>query len=908
MTQNEQYQNQVTTDDITGTLAENSRDISIEDQIKQHDKEKVEAINPNLLTQEEIQNRSAQYTNRGTQLLEILKKKQSEQITRSEDKDVIAQAQFDIEDREKELGIESNRQEQLLRLNTQKQKENAYLDNQYSHNDIDLVRAFKNNIAIENMSNTPLNYDKQLQDEANLSKLQANQKLNQRLDEIDMNAEYQQAMNNVNLNAIRAKMNLELDKAKRQIRISNKSLGSNSNLAQMLNNVSGDSIQFYTWTDSLISGAARSADSFLNIVGGDNMLQDMLGWEYASRTGGIGDWFDRFTLDDLGALALNSVPEMVAIGLSMGIGGVATLGARGVAAGLANAAAGTNVARALKFADSLTNAATKLSMASTTAALEGSSALRIAANTIRRGITDPKVYTSLSTIGGGVLVDGSRRANDLATQRAEKTGEPKDVTLADFINGLAMSALDVAGGAATAGVGYGLSKMTKAILPESKLASKAVAGTTVMAGIGAEGGTEVLQTYLENLGVNSYEYPNLFDILSSDNSTYDSIKKELADSFTYGAAMGAGFTATGGLVGAAQKAMSRPTSASTSSASISKYDKLGMALDSYMDQLDSYNELMNDTEATDADKESAKADLDGMREDLQARVGDELDLSKLEGEEGRKKIAEYIESKKADTVDEVIATTELNEDTTQKPEAPKAETLEEVGKRLDEQAKEAELESALSDNVAEAPKPKGTPKKTKFEKTVDGVKSVGKGTVNVGKEVGKGAVNLAGDVGNKVLAMVTGDPVDAQGRDTKENKAIKKELLKAYGKTKELSRKGNEGAKEVVNRFVNIARNPDAMKSLLKTMRDDEATRTQFMEAINKGDYATLDKVIADKFTDVAKAMDNTKLSDLYLLAAKATKETLTPKDAETVLRSFNDNEIISTVHTALESLDKSEN
>ena len=908
MTQNEQYQNQVTTDDISGTLAENSRDISIQDQIKQRDKEEIESLNPNLLTQEQIQQRSNEYGTRGSQLLEVLKQQQSEQISKSVHQAIMDQASFDIEDRERELGVEANRQEQLLRLNQQKQVDNAYLDNQYAHENIDLVRAYKNNLSVRNMSNTPLNYDKQLQDEANLQKLQANQKLNQRLDEIDLNAEYQRAMNNVNLNSVRAKMDLELEKAKRQIRISNKSLGSSSNLAQMLNSVSGDSIQFYTWTDSLISGAARSVDSFLNIAGGNNMLQDMLGWEYASRTGGVGDWFDRFTLDDLGAMALNSIPEMVAIGLSMGVGGVATLGARGVAAGLANAAAGTNVAKALKFADSLTNAATKLSMGSTTAALEGSSALRIAANTIRRGITDPKVYTSLSTIGGGVLVDGSRRANDLATQRAEKTGEPKDVTLEDFVNGLAMSALDVAGGAATAGVGYGLSKMTKAILPQSKLASEAVTGATILTGIGVEGGTETLQTYLENLGLNSYEYPNLFDILSSDNPAYDSIKKELADSFTYGAAMGAGFTTAGGIAGTAHKAMSRPSSASTSSASISKYDKLGMALDSYMDQLDSYNELMKDTEATDADKEAAKADLDGMREDLQARVGDELDLSKLEGEEGRKKIAEYIESKKADTVDEVIAKTELNEDTAQKPEQPKAETLEEVGQRLDEQAKEAELESALSDNVAESPKPKGTPKKTKFEKTTDGIKAVGKGTINVGKEVVKGTVNIAGDISNAVLAGITGDPVDAQGRDTKENKTIKKELLKAYGNTKASARKGNEGAQEVVNRFVNIARNPEAMKSLLKTMRDDEATRAQFMEAVNKGDYATLDKVIADKFADVAKAMDNTKLSELYLLAAKATKEKLTPKDAETVLKSFNDNEIISTVHTALEALDKSEN
>lgn len=904
MDQNEQYQNQVTIDDITGTLAENSREMVLKEQLESKDREQIAELNPTNLTQEEIDARANAYDRASMLAAQQQQQAYNEQINRSVDQAFMEKAKIQIQDKEKELALEANRQEQLLRLNQQKEIDNAYLNNSYSHNNTDIMRAYRANNIRDNMSATSLNWERQLEDEANLQKIQANQRLNQRLDEIELNTAYQRAMNNVNLNSVREKMNLELEKAKRQVRISNKALGNNADLARMLNNVAGEDIQFYTWTDALISGAARSVDSFLNIAGGSNMLQDMLGWEYASRTGGVGNWYDRFNLDDLGAMALNSFPEMVAIGLSMAVGGGIGLAARGSLAGVANSAAGTNVARALKFADSLTNAATKLSMSSTSAALEGSTALRIAANTIRRGVTDPKFYTSLPTIGGGILVDGGRRAIDLAVQRSDKTGEPVDVTLDDYVNGLARSALDIAGGAATAGVGYGLSKAAKVILPGSKTLSRAATLGTVGTGFTVEGVTETLQTYLENYGMNKGSYPNLFDILTSDNPAYAEMQKELVDSFTYGTAMGAGFTTAGGIAGAAQKAMSRPTGASTSSASISKYDKLGMALDSYMDQLDSYNELMNDTEATDADKEAAKADLDGMREDLQTRVGDELDLSKLEGEEGRKAIADYIESKKADTVDEVIAKTELNEDNTQKPETTKAETLEEVGQRLDEQAKEVELESALSDNVAEAPKPKGTPKKTKFEKTVDGTKAVGKAAI----DAGKGVANMAGDMGNRLLAMVTGDPVDAQGRDTKGNKAIKKELLKAYGNTKASARKGNEGAQEVVNRFVNIARNPEAMKSLLKTMRDDEATRAQFMEAVNKGDYATLDKVIADKFADVAKAMDNTKLSELYLLAAKATKEKLTPKDAETVLKSFNDNEIISTVHAALEALDKSEN
>ena len=121
MTQNEQFQNQVTTDDISGTLAENSRDISIQDQIKQRDKEEIDSLNPNLLTQEQIQQRSNEYNARGSQLLDIMKQQQSEQITKSVHQAIMDQASFDIEDRERELGVEANRQEQLLRLNQQQQ-------------------------------------------------------------------------------------------------------------------------------------------------------------------------------------------------------------------------------------------------------------------------------------------------------------------------------------------------------------------------------------------------------------------------------------------------------------------------------------------------------------------------------------------------------------------------------------------------------------------------------------------------------------------------------------------------------------------------------------------------------------------------------------------------------------------
>lgn len=887
MTQNEQFQNQVTTDDISGTLAENSRDISIQDQIKQRDKEEIDSLNPNLLTQEQIQQRSNEYNARGSQLLDIMKQQQSEQITKSVHQAIMDQASFDIEDRERELGVEANRQEQLLRLNQQQQIDNAYLDNQYAHENIDLIRAYKNNLSVRNMSNTPLNYDKQLQDEANLQKLQANQKLNQRLDEIDLNTEYQRAMNNVNLNSIRAKMGLELEKAKRQIRISNKSLGSSSNLAQMLNNVSGDSIQFYTWTDSLISGAARSVDSFLNIAGGNNMLQDMLGWEYASRTGGVGNWFDRFTLDDLGAMALNSIPEMVAIGLSMGIGGVATLGARGVAAGLANAAAGTNVARALKFADSLTNAATKLSMGSTTAALEGSSALRIAANTIRRGITDPKVYTSLATIGGGVLVDGSRRANDLATQRAEKTGEPKDVTLEDFINGLAMSALDVAGGAATAGVGYGLSRMTKAILPESKLASRAVTGATVLTGIGVEGATETLQTYLENLGLNSYEYPNLFDILSSDNPAYDSIKRELADSFTYGAAMGAGFTTAGGLVGAAQKAMSRPTGITTASSDFSKVEKLEKALNLYKDKLDEISKLEADENTDPEVLQEAKDMVAEMKEDLQQRVGDSVDLDKLNTEGEWKKVQDFIRDKKVESAEEVIAKTEIDStdnrpDSVKEPET--AKTLDEVGEDLAKKEDEQLVAEALGENTTTAPV-KGAIKKGKKEVAAEYAGKALQGT----KNALTGAAHMVGDVTTRAVASVFGDSVDKQGVDTKENKQTKKGVIAALKEANKKSHKGDENAQKALDRIFDLASNPKAITGLLRELRNNPEVRANFIDALSKGDVDTMNNLIKDRLTETAKNLNAKQFVNLVDVYERISGGVNTAEDITTAISSFKD-------------------
>ena len=807
----------------------------------------------------------------------------------------------------KELAIEDRRQDATIEANTDYQLDKAYRDHAWANAKEDLLHTFGTNTLTDNaLSLGAGEYQqriKELDNKQTLNSLLNRQQLDKSIQDIYSHEEYQKELKAINMNSIHEKINLDLQKVEQQIKIGMSASMNMDKVAEAFNAMHFDTPRYGDWAAAFNVGGARTLDSIVNLFGADSPFTSMLGYEYSSHRLDFGNWRSRLSLEEVANQLLMSVPEMIATGVMFGAGGVLGLGAKAAIGG---------VGRALKFASSLEKAGSTLSKVSSSSAIAGSSALSVAAANIRKIVTDPDLFFKVSAAIGGGSLEGIRRGHQIAEERAKKTGKPVDFTFQDFIAGLQSTALDVAGVGVAYGAGKAINAAKRVIKPSSGpgmgLMNVAGGAATIGTGYAIEGTTELLQSYIEEAGANGYDFHNLFDILNSDNPAFEQVRKELIDSFNIGGFLGGGFALAGGTSNLAKRVMSRPTGASTSSASISKYDKLGMALDSYMDQLDSYNELMNNTEATDADKEAAKADLDSMREDLQARVGDELDLSKLEGEEGRKKIAEYIESKKADTVDEVIAKTELNEDTTQKPEAPKAETLEEVGKKLDEQAKEVELENALSDNVAEAPKPKGTPKKTKFEKTVDGTKAAGKAVGNITKEVVKGTVNIAGDISNAVLAGITGDPVDAQGRDTKENKAIKKELLKAYGNTKASARKGNEGAKEVVNRFVNIARNPEAMKSLLKTMRDDEATRAQFMEAVNKGDYATLDKVIADKFADVAKAMDNTKLSDLYLLAAKATKEKLTPKDAETVLKSFNDNEIISTVHAALEQLDKSEN
>ena len=816
--------------------------------------------------------------------------------------------QRELEWKYKELDIESRRQDAAIEANTNYQLNKAYRDNQWDNHKEDTLHAFNNNNLIDNavhfQGDELNNRLRELDNKKYINKLLNNQQLDKKIQDIYSQEEYQRELKSINMNAINEKINLDLQKVEKQLKIGMSASMNMDKVAEAFNAIHFDTPRYGDWMSAFNVGGARTLDSVVNIFGADSPFTNMLGYEYSSHRTDFGDWKDRISLEEVATQAVMSVPDIITTIVTFAVGG-------GVLGWGAKAAVG-GVSKSLGLATSLERMGSVLSKVSSSKAIAGASALNVAAAHVRKIVTNPTLLSMFKAgIGGGTL-EAIRRGHQIAVDRANKEGSQVDFTFRDFIAGLQSATLDVAGFGVAYGAGKAINAAKKAVSPSSGLGRGLmnVGGglTTLGAGYAIEGTTELLQSYIEEAGANGYDFHNLMDILNSDNPAFDQVRKELIDSFNIGGVIGGGFSLVGGASNLAKRAMSRPTGASTSSASISKYDKLGMALDSYMDQLDSYNELMKDTEATDADKEAAKADLDSMREDLQARVGDELDLSKLEGEEGRKKIADYIESKKADTVDEVIAKTELNEDNTQKPEETKAETLEEVGKKLDEQAKEAELENALSDNVAESPKPKGTPKKTKFEKTVDGTKAAGKAVANVTKEVFKGTVNIAGDLSNAVIAGITGDPVDAQGRDTKENKAIKKELLKAYGNTKASARKGNEGAKEVVNRFVNISRNPDAMKSLLKTMRDDEATRAQFMEAVNKGDYATLDKVIADKFADVAKAMDNTKLSDLYLLAAKATKEKLTPKDAETVLKSFNDNEIISTVHTALEQLDKSEN
>lgn len=808
----------------------------------------------------------------------------------------------------KELDIESRRQDAAIEANTNYQLNKAYRDNQWDNHKEDTLHAFNNNNLIDNAihfkSDELNNRLRELDNRKYINKLLNNQQLDRKIQDIYSQEEYQRELKSINMNAIHEKINLDLQKVEKQLKVGMSASMNMDTVAEAFNAIHFDTPRYGDWMAAFNVGGARTLDSVVNIFGADSPFTNMLGYEYSSHRTDFGDWKDRLSLEEVATQAVMSVPDIIATILTFSLGGSAVkLGGKLAAGG---------ISRALGMATSLEKMGGTLSKVASSKTIAGASALNVAAAHIRKIATNPTLLSMFSaSIGGGTL-EAIRRGHQIAVDRANKEGSQVDFTFRDFIAGLQSAALDVAGFGVAYGAGKAINAAKKAASPSSGLGKGLmnVGGgvATLGAGYAIEGTTELLQSYIEEAGANGYDFHNLMDILNSDNPAFDQVRKELIDSFNIGGLIGSGFAVVGGASNLAKRAMSRPTSAGTSSASISKYDKLGMALDSYMDQLDSYNELLNDDKATDADKEAAKADLDEMKKDLQQRVGDELDLSTLEGEEGRKKIADYIESKKADTVDEVIAKIELDEDTNVKEETPKAETLEEVGKKLDEQAKEAELENVLSDNVAETAKPKGTPKKTKFEKTVDGTKAAGKAVGNVGKEVVKGAVNIAGDISNAVIAGITGDPVDAQGRDTKENKTIKKELLKAYGNTKASARKGNEGAKEVVNRFVNIARNPEAMKSLLKTMRDDEATRAQFMEAVNKGDYATLDKVMADKFADVAKAMDNTKLSDLYLLAAKATKEKLTPKDAETVLKSFNDNEIISTVHTALEQLDKSEN
>lgn len=899
-------QNQVNVNSIEGNIANTIYDMNEEQRQKeaaiQEAKDAANAIMPTQPTTNPISDE------------ELIKYKQSldtqQQTREGQQAAEMARivAEKPLEWKYKELAIEDRRQDATIEANTDYQLDKAYRDHVWANAKEDTIHTFNTNNLVDNAvslgSGEFQQRVKELDNRQTLNSLLNKQELDKRIQDIYSHEEYQKELKAINMNAIREKINLDLAKVEKQIKIGMSTSMNMNKVAEAFDAMHMDTPRYGDWAAAFNVGGARTLDSIVNLFGADSPFTNMLGYEYSShRLQSFGDWRSRISLEEVANQLLMSVPEMIATGVMFSAGGVLGLGARALAG---------SVARGLKFASSLEKAGSTLSKVSSSSAIAGSSALSVAAANIRRIVTDPNLFFKVSAAIGGGSLEGIRRGHQIAEERAKKTNTPVDFTFQDFIAGLQSTALDVAGAGVAYGAGKAINAVKKTIKPASapgKGLMNVTGGLTALgAGYAIEGTTELLQSYIEEAGANGYEFHNLFDILNSDNPAFEQVRKELIDSFNIGGVLGGGFALAGGASNIAKRAMSRPTGASTSSASISKYDKLGMALDSYMDQLDSYNELMNDTEATDADKESARLDLEEMRDDLQQRVGKDLDLSKLEGEEGRKKIADYIESKKADTVDEVIAKTELNEDTTQKPEAPKAETLEEVGKKLDEQAKEAELESALSDNVAEAPKPKGTPKKTKFEKAVDGTKAVGKGTVNVVKETGKGAINIAGDISNRALAMITGDPVDAQGRDTKENKAIKKELLKAYGNTKTSARKGNEGAKEVVNRFVNIARNPDAMRSLLKTMRDDEATRTQFMEVVNKGDYATLDKVIADKFADVAKAMDNTRLSDLYLLAAKATKEKLTPKDAETVLKSFNDNEIINTVHTALEQLDKSEN
>ena len=895
MDQNEQYQNQVTIDDITGTLAENSREMVLKEQLESKDREQIDNLNPNKLTAEEIAARANAYDRASMLAAQQQQQAYNEQINRSVDQAFMEKAKVQIQDKEKELAIEANRQEQLLRLNQQKEIDNAYLDNNYSHTNTDIMRAYSANNIRDNMSATSLNWERQLEDEANLQKIQANQRLNQRLDEIELNTAYQRAMNNVNLNSVREKMNLELEKAKRQVRISNKALGNNADLARMLNNVAGEDIQFYTWADALISGTARAGDSFLNVVGGNNMLQDMLGWEYASRTGGVGNWYDRFNLDDLGAMALNSLPEMVAIGLSMAVGGGIGLAARGALAGVANAAAGTNVAKALKFADSLTNAATKLSMSSTSAALEGSTALRIAANTIRRGVTDPKFYTSLPTIGGGILVDGGRRAIDLAVQRSEKTGEPVDITLDDYVNGLARSALDIAGGAATAGVGYGLSKAAKAILPGSKTLSRAATLGTVGTGFTVEGVTETLQTYLENYGMSKGSYPNLFDILTSNNPAYAEMQKELVDSFTYGTAMGAGFTTAGGIVGAAQKAMSRPTGIATATSDFSKVEKLEKALNLYKEKLDEISKLEADENADPAALQEARDIVAMMKEDLQQRVGDSIDLDKLNTESEWKKTQDFIRDKKVEGAEEVIAKTEIDStdnrpDSVKEPDTTK--TLDEIGENLAKKEDEQLVAEALGEKTTTAPV-KGTLKKTKKEVTAEHMGKALQGTKNAFKVT----ANMVGDVTTRAVASVFGDSVDKQGIDTKENKQTKKGVIAALKEANKKSHKGDEKAQQALDRIFDLASNPKAITGLLRELRNNPEVRDNFIDALSKGDVDAMNNLIKDRLTETAKNLNAKQFVNLVDVYERVSKGVNTAEDITTAISSFKDDDgFVSTV------------